>query len=547
MTDRDSAVDDHIKRSSKLKEDRATWDTKARDIAELIRPLRNEINGPRPADEKRDRGVYDSTGINANQNLGAGLFGTFCNPADKWFAYGPLDDELGRNVRVRRWHEVETSRALKSMTPSFSSFYSQVISFFLDQGAFGNSVFSSEMNAAGTGFVDVCRPLSQCWWDVDINGDVDTMYRRWFVPVRQAIAEWGGKISQKTRDRAEKEPERPIELLHAVLPAKSDMARDTFRTNQPFMSIYAEVEECHRITESGYFEFPYQVGRWEVAAGEKMGRGPGEIALADMKTTNVAARDNIKAGNLAASPPWGAPDEGVVQNIRIAPNKVSYGAVDRQGRQLLKPLLQGSNLPWSIELANSFREAVKDAFYFSLMQLAGRTGMTATEVLELREERMRLLAPYGARIQNDFLCPFTLRRFGMLRRAGVTAPPPPEMAGRSMQVTFTSPFALAQKSAAANSVLRTIAAAAQVAQFDPEIMDRIDNDRALSHIQEGFGAPADILRTDEETEARRDARRKAQQAQMTAEIADKGAGALAKGASAVATMRQAQQQPQAAA
>lgn len=537
-----SFVKDIIARRDKVRQDRQVWDQNiGAPIAEVIRPLRNELRGPIQEGDRRDRGVYDSTGINANQNLAAGLYGTFVNPSDVWFKYGPLDDELAHRIRVKQWCDIETQRTLKSATPAYSEFYSEVVSYFLDLGAFGNAVFSSELNDDMSGYIDVCRPLSECHWETDSNNKVNTMYRTFVLPAKTAVQDYKN-LSDKTQKLAEKEPDRPVELIHAVLPAGDSLAREAFKSNMPFVSTYIEVEHQHQVSKSGYFEFPYHVARWEVAAGGRMGRGPGELALADIKTANTATRDNIKAGNRAADPPWGAPDEGVIRAIRVAPGKISYGAVNQQGKQLLMPLLNGANLPWSLEMADKIREAIKDAFYFSVLQLVGRTGMTATEVLEVREERMRLLAPYGGRIQNDFLCPWALRRFNMHRRLGLVRPPPPELVNRSIQVAFTSPFALAQKSAAANSTLRTVAAAGELMKLDPDVVDRIDGDQAIQVIQEGFGAPARILRTDEDTLARRAQRQQAMAAAAGAQIADAGAGALNKGAGALATIRQATQQ-----
>jgi hypothetical protein len=116
--------------------------------------------------------------------------------------------------------------------------------------------------------------------------------------------------------------------------------------------------------------------------------------------------------------------------------------------------------------------------------------------------------------------------------------PPPELANRSIQVSFTSPFAMAQKSAAAHSTLRTVAAAREMAQLDPEVVDRLDMDAALKAVREGWGAPAAIIRTDEDAEARRQIRRRTAAAAATAEIADKGAGAFAKGAAGAAKLRE---------
>ena len=533
-------IADLVRRSDDLESSRSVFRQNMAEIAEHVRPLRNELRGVTVDGAKRLSNIFDSTAINANQNLGAGLYGTLTNPADTWFQYDTLDPDLNKSQRVRAWLGLESRRALISCTSTYSAFYKQVTSFFLDLGAFGNAVFSSELNADMTGFVDMCRPLSECCWDVNGEGEIDTMYRRWKMTAPAAVRMFKDGISRQTQIRAEKDPKHVVEIMHACLPAQDSLPREILKTNKPFVSIYAEVGEKHQISASGYYEFPYMVSRWEVAAGEKTGRGPGELAIADVKSANVAQRDNLKAGNMAANPPWGAPDEGVIQNVRVSPGKMTYGAINSQGKQMLMPLIQGGNPPFSLEMTNALRTAIKDAFYFTLMQLVGRSGMTATEVMEHREERMRLMAPYAGGIQTDFLCPFALRRFNMLKRLGLTSPPPPELQNRSIQVAFVSAFAQAQKSARATSVMRTTAFAGQLAALDPEIADRVDSDAALRTVQEGFGAPADMLRSDEETAARREIRRRAQAAATTAQIADTGAGAAQKGAAALATLQQGQ-------
>lgn len=530
-------IEDLVRRSDDAEASRSVFRQNMAEIAEHARPLRNELRGVTVDGAKRLSNIFDSTAINANQNLGAGLYGTLTNPADTWFQFATLDPDLMKSQRVRAWLDLESRRALMSCTSSYSAFYKQVTSFFLDLGAFGNAVFSSEMNSGMTGFVDMCRPLSECCWDVNGEGEIDTMYRRWKMTAAAAMAMFKDGISRQTMVRAEKDPKHVVEIMHACLPAQYGLTRQILQTNKPFVSIYAEVGEKHQISASGYYEFPYMVSRWETAAGEKTGRGPGELAIADIKSANIAQRDNLRAGNIAGNPMWGAPDEGVLQNIRLNPGKITYGAINSQGKQLLQPLIQGGNPPFSLEMTNALRAAIKDAFYFTLMQLVGRSGMTATEVMEHREERMRLMAPYAGGIQTDFLSPFALRRFNMLRRLGLTSPPPPELANRSIQVSFVSAFAQAQKSARATSVMRTTGFAAQLAQLDPEVADRLDSDAALRTVQEGFGAPADMLRSDEDTAARREVRRQAQRAAATAEIADTGAGAAQKGASALAIMQ----------
>jgi hypothetical protein len=250
-------------------------------------------------------------------------------------------------------------------------------------------------------------------------------------------------------------------------------------------------------------------------------------------------------GARMAAPVIMAPNEGVVQKIQLKPNAIAFGAMTAGGKPLLQPLNLGGNVPYTMEQIQQLRDAVKDFFFFSIMQLVGRTGMTATEIIERQEERLRLMAPFVGRI-NEFLAALLLRRFRMmLRIPGLIPPAPPELAPHvpALQVAFTSPMAMVQKSQTATSVLRTWNAIAPMAQLQPEILDRFNGPAASQIIADGFGAPIDIWYDDDQTAQRRQQREQqmAQQAQLqaanlAAEAANKGAGAAA----------QLQQQPAAA-
>ncbi|NJL73012.1 MAG: hypothetical protein HC888_16430 [Candidatus Competibacteraceae bacterium] len=87
------------------------------------------------------------------------------------------------------------------------------------------------------------------------------------------------------------------------------------------------------------------------------------------------------------------------------------------------------------------RNAVREGFYFSLMQMVGSPNMTATEWMGRQEEKLRLLGPNLGRIQSEFLSPLIKRRFGLLQRAEQLPPPPEEIQGSAMRIEYVSPLA----------------------------------------------------------------------------------------------------------
>lgn len=535
-----------VARGFQLRSDRGVYDQKAQMIAEIGRPLRSEFMGAMTKDGRRTAKIFDGTMILANQNLAGGLYGTMTNPSNIWGGYETLDPDLNRSYRVKKWLQTVSMRALASLLPTFSRFYSEVSEFYLDLPMFGMSCMSSEVKDDYSGFNDLCRPLTEFYHDLNEDGDVDTGFRIWKTTVGRAKLKWESDGKKRLSDqlRAKKDGEE-IELMHAVMPSKSGLAQEFApQDRKPFTSLYVECDTKHVIPQNGYYELPYMMAFWSRAASERNGRGIGEWAFPDASSLQQAQKSNLNMGARMAAPTILAPNEGVINTIRLQPDAVVFGGVNSAGRPMLQPLNIGGNVPYTQEQIQQLRDAVKDFFFFSIMQLVGRTGMTATEIIERQEERLRLMAPYVGNIQ-EFLAKLLLRRYRMMSRIPrLIPPPPPELAHHSLQVNFTSPMAMVQKSQTATAVLRSWAAISPMAVAQPEILDRWDGETASQIIAEGFGAPIDVWHDDETTAARRDAREQALAQQQQAELAKNAARAARDGATAAATIQQ--PQPQAA-
>ena len=290
---------------------------------------------------------------------------------------------------------------------------------------------------------------------------------------------------------------------------------------------------------AGYDEMPFSAPRWEVESGQVYGTGPGFIALPSARVNAQMQAANLRAGQKAADPTLLAPDRrawplnGVVQ-----PGKTVYGGVDMQARPVVRPLDNFSSTGLSLEMQQELKEEIRDAFHYSLMNLAGRTGMTATEVIEIQEEKMRLMAPHMGRIQHEYLAPKIARRFQILWRAGQLPPPPegiPEGAG--LEVVYTSAAAMAQKSAEGAAVVRILQDVAPLAQVDPRYTDRFSPDDVIEVLQEARGAPSRVLRSREQADEIAQARAQAQQAEQAMAAAAAGGGVARDLAQAEAAMQ----------
>lgn len=498
---------------TKLKAERAQFERVWQDVSDYIRPVRSEFTTTRSPGERRNQRIFDSTPLMAASNFAGGIYGMMTNPANRWFALKLEEDEGADDIdAVQDWLYACETAILNSFGPQSSRFYSVLPALYEDLACFGTAVFYSEEQPGTNRINDNVRPLSECVIAENAWGDVDTVYRRFTLTGKQALEMFPDTLDAKTRQRAEKEPFCTIAFIHCVYP--NDDYRegsDLDQKNRPFASVYLEEEARHKVDEGGYYEMPYQVPRWAQAAGEVYGRGIGEQVLPDVKMLNRMDETSIKAAQMIANPPLAAPDEGVIKAARTWPGGITYGAVDNEGRQLLKPLYTGGDVRITIEMMEQRRAAIREAFFFSLMQMVGSPTMTATEVMARQEEKLRLLGPNLGRLQSEFLSPLVERRFGLLLRAGQLPPAPEQLQGQKLRIEYVSPLARAQMAGEAQAVMRFAQALGMMAPIDPSIMDNIDNDEAAQVMGRGWAVPAKVLRAKDTREKIRN-QREAQQA-----------------------------------
>lgn len=524
---------------NKLKGERAEFERTWQEIADFVRPLRAEFTSIRSPGEKRNQRIFDATPMMAADSFAGGIYGMMTNPANRWFALRLADDELNDYDPVRDWlYDVET-KILHSFGPQVSRFYSVLPSMYADLACFGTAIFYSE-EIPGQGRInDNVRPLSECVIAESAYGEVDTVYRRFALTGKQAIEMFGDGLSERTARIAEKDPFCLIHFIHCVYPNTDYKADKLDAAARPFASTYIEEETRHKVAEGGYYELPYHVPRWAQAAGEVYGRGIGEQILPDVKMLNRMDETAIKAAQKIADPPLAAADEGVIKAARTYPGGITYGAIDHNGQQLLRPLMTGGNVGLTFEMMEQRRNAVKEGFYFSLMQMIGSPNMTATEWMGRQEEKLRLLGPNLGRIQSEFLSPLIKRRFGLLDRANMLPPPPEEIQGSTMTIEYVSPLARAQMAGEAQAVQRLYQSLGMIAQIDPSVLDNLDHDEAVQILGRGWAVPANIMRGADKVKEMRAEREQMQAMQQGlqlgaqgADVAQKIAGAAKSGAEA---------------
>jgi hypothetical protein len=253
-------------------------------------------------------------------------------------------------------------------------------------------------------------------------------------------------------------------------------------------------------------------------------------ALPDIKMINEMAKVTIRSAQKIVDPSWLLPDDGVMLPFRTKPNSINYfraGTVDRP-----EPLNTGARVDFGVQLMDRTRLAIERAFFIDQLQLSPDTPqMTATEVQQRTEEKMRLLGPILARQEFELLRPIVDRVFGIMERKDLIPPAPDALKGQDLQVKYSSMIAKAQRTSEAANFTRALDLIAPIGQIQPDIFDNIDGDELTRHAFKTFSVPEEILKTEDAVQEEREQRAEQQaqqqalqEGQMQADIASKVGG-----------------------
>ena len=497
-----------VSRFEYLESQRANWDSHYQELADYMLPRKADIVRKRARGEKRMELIFDGTALQSVDLLASSLHGMLTSGATPWFHLTLKDDEPGRDEEVQAWLEDTSSRMMRAIT--MSNFETEVHEMYVDLVVFGTGCMFVEMDKKSMRFST--RHISEFYVAEDQFGIVDTVFRKYRLPARQAVQRFGienvGKFIQKT---FEKKPDEEVTVLHCVMPRKERDPTKQDNKNMPFASMYICMETKMVMQESGFQEFPYVVPRFLKATGEVMGRSPAMVALPDVKMLNLMSKTIIQAAQKLIDPPLLVPDDGFLLPVRTQPGGLNFF---RSGtRDTITPLNTGANIPIGLNMEEQRRTAIRSAFYVDQLLTGGSPNMTATEVVQRQEERMRVIGLVLGRLMNEMLRPMIDRVFALMLRADMLAPPPEILQGLDVDVEYVSPLARAQKSSSLNSTMKALEILLPLAQALP-VADHINADGLVNHIMDSLGVPKKVVKPQSEVDAGREEQAAQQQAMM---------------------------------
>lgn len=498
-----------LKRFSSLSQQREQWESHWQEIADYVVPRKADVTKKRTPGDKRTELVFDGTAIHAAELLSASLHGMLTNSSVRWFSLRFRDRELDANDAAKEW--LESVEDVMYQSFNRSNFQEQVHELYHDLICFGTGVMFIEKDPDYSIRFQT-RHCSEVYLAEDANGRVDTVFRKFKMPARSVIDRFNIEDPEsKVVKKAEKNPYEMVTLVHAVFPRADRDRTKVDAGNKPFASVYIDPETKTVLGQSGFDEFPYVAPRFLKASFESgYGRSPAMTALPDIKMLNKMCEVTIRAAQKQVDPPLMVPDDGYMMPIRTVPGGLNFY---RSGtRDRIEPLNIGANTPLGLNMEEQRRKAIQSAFYVDQLILSQGPQMTATEVMQRTEEKMRLLGPVLGRLQAELLQPLISRVYNLMMRDRLFAPAPEELRNIAIEIEYVSPLAKAQKSGDIQSAMRLFELMGPLAQIDQSVIDYIDADGLAKYLMNTLSVPATTIRGDQEVNAIRESRADQQQA-----------------------------------
>lgn len=528
-------VQDKLDRNKALVARRDVWRPMWQELSDLLHPTRGGFTASLDPGQEPQTEIYDTTPMQARRGLATAIDGLMKPSTAKWFWIRAVDDDLNDNDEVKAWFDDVQKRMWSAIYNPFSRFIQNSSIVDNDLATFGLGYIWISENAARNGLMFRALHIGDPAIDENADGQIDTVYitRRWTA--RQVVQRFGEdnlppKVKESLKGpNADKNSTKLFEFIQAVEPRHDYDQRRRDSKNFPFSNCIISVEDETIVEETGFQEFPLAVPRWECVANQIYPRSPGMMALPDARTLQAMGHTLLVGGQLAVDPPKWIASDGAMSPVRTFPGGltvVDTEAIKATGGKPIGTLDVGANIPIGREMQDDYRRLVESAFFKNVFNLPIEARqMTATEILERKEEFVRTIGPTLGQLEADYIGVLVERVFGIMSGPmrdfkGAALPPPPEvLAGRDVKFEYMSPIQQARKQIEVAGMRRAIDFVAPIIQVQPEAADNFDGDEIVRDLPQVFSLPPKWMRSLEKRDELR-----AQRNQMAA-----GQGALQEG------------------
>lgn len=480
---------------------------------------------------QRNTSLFDAYGITSFRTLQGGLYSGLSSSSRPWFALELEDPDLQDNRHVRIFLD-ELTKRLQTVLYT-SGFYPAIKSNYGEVGRYGNMAGLME-DSLMHGVV--CHDLSigEYWMALDGARKANTLYRVIPMTVYQLVEmiadggkpDWSRVRREIKQMYDDKKYEQIVPIYHAIETNPDYIEGKLGPEGMKYRSVMwdeADDRNTHVLSERGYHDKIFWGVRWEPETGEVYSSAPGYDVLPDLREMQLQAKRKGEATDWLMYPEKIAPASVKLKNQ--PKSVVTASTLDKDTVQVPYQIRPDA-ISAIREDIESLHHAVDRGTYAELfMAITNMQGIQPRNIEEIaarNEEKLTQLGPVVENVNSDGLQVVIDRAIGIMDRGGLlpdASDLPPEVFGQKIKVNFISILTQMQRAVGLGQIERVSTFIGTLAQSFPEARHKLDPFAAINDYAERAGAPATIIRSDDDAAAGVEADARAAQMAQLAEMA----------------------------
>ena len=505
-----------------------TW----QEINDLMQPFRGDITTKKGPGSRRIGAVFDTTAMAAADTFVNFLKSAVLPSSTDWLRLKAR--RFADDLTVKGLLDQAAMKILEALGDS--NFYVSATQALRDFAILGNSTLYVEerppaLKEDGSTFGGLlfdAVPIENMWWSMGKGSEVVLLAREMELPAADAYTYFDEKPGPSALFHLQgANPMEMVRYYNFIFPTgPGSPIQSEVDTDKKCASVWLCDESKTVVRQGGYDFQPYTISRFMTVADEEYGRGKGHIARPDAAGINELRRQVLIAAGRDLNPPLMVEFDTMVE-LDIAPNGIM---VTRPPTKMTPQFLKsGTDYGVADMIARQDRDQILKIFLGDVLQEPDSQPRSAEESRQRQVRAIQRLAAPAEVVNYEFLQPAMDTVIRIMRRAGEL----PEfdeasdlLGGVTIDVEFASPFFTAAKSASALRVqafLERRLAMYQATQ-DDAFLDDLDPDKIAAYDAHMSDVPAEIFRSEEEVNARRQAKanKAAQQRMMEIMAATQG-------------------------
>lgn len=423
--------------------------------------------------------LYDMTAVDGVQNLVSTVLSLLIPQNQQW-AYIDVRSEVKDKIAPDIRRMLDTANKTVFNVIKDGNFYTAAAESLMDCMISGTGAICIMNPLSGNGMDFMSIPTSQLYFLANYKDDIDVVFREHELSA-QSIFERYGDQKPELKEVAEKDPEKKMPVLEAVF-------RHVGEKDYSYNVYVGKNMDC--VQEAYMPVNPFIIFRFSKVIGQVWGEGPVRSALPHIRTVNEMQKMMLQTASWTSQGLWMVNSDTTVNfsNMKLQPGEVI--TVD----QPLQPVPFPGNFQISQATIIEHQQQIRRMLFNDAMLPPGESKyMTATEIQARQSEFYRRTAPFGLRLEQEFLRPLIKTLVTKLQLRGMV--PEFVLDDNAFELVVNSAV---KKGIAMTEINRDMQLLQMVSQLGPEAMAAVNTAKLARKILTDGDMSPDVIRSEQE-------------------------------------------------